>query len=356
VPNAPLLFVLPECRASITGGNLYNERLIKALVARGRTCLTMDWPEAAAWLTAGRPANVLVDSLLIDLLPSLRARSRAGQRLVLLTHFLPSLDPTADAAERLHRRRREMALLRHLDAFVVPSPLAEHAVMERIGGGPDVQILVLPPALGFRPEPRAVPTGPLRGLLVCNLLPNKGVREFLLELGRQVRTGDRFRIEIAGHDDIDPAYAASCRAAVAQAPALREGVAFLGAVPPDRIARLYARAHVFISASGFESFGMALQEARACGLYILACDAGNAAAHLAGSAGQLVPDVATLAEACARLIAGPFPSPEFEHLDHAGTPRPVWSEPDWTWNAAARRLEAFVASVVPASIMDVTLA
>jgi glycosyltransferase involved in cell wall biosynthesis len=83
-------------------------------------------------------------------------------------------------------------------------------------------------------------------------------------------------------------------------------VRLLGPLPhADTLARV-AASDVLLSASRMESFGLALAEARALGVPIVARDAGNAAAHVdARAGGVLVADDAELARECVRLAHDP---------------------------------------------------
>ena len=65
---------------------------------------------------------------------------------------------------------------------------------------------------------------------------------------------------------------------------------------------LYDEAHLLVSASAMETFGMAIHEARAHGLPILALDAGYAREHFAhGENGVLCSSVPELATALVEL-------------------------------------------------------
>ena len=79
----------------------------------------------------------------------------------------------------------------------------------------------------------------------------------------------------------------------------------LGAVPPERIIELYLASDVFVLASRFEGYGMALAEAIAHGLPVVSTMAGAIPDTVPAGTGLLVPpnDVAALARALRRLIS-----------------------------------------------------
>ena len=86
---------------------------------------------------------------------------------------------------------------------------------------------------------------------------------------------------------------------------LDDRVAVLGAVPPERIIELYLASDVFVLASRFEGYGMALAEAIAHGLPVVSTMAGAVPDTVPAGTGLLVPpdDVAALAQALRRLIS-----------------------------------------------------
>jgi glycosyltransferase involved in cell wall biosynthesis len=104
-------------------------------------------------------------------------------------------------------------------------------------------------------------------------------------------------IAIIGSDDIEPDYAARCRALVAASPELSRCVHFLGELPYAQTIDYMARSELFVSTSPFESYGMAIAEARALGLPVVARQGGNVK-HLVSrdTGGQLCDSARALAD------------------------------------------------------------
>jgi glycosyltransferase involved in cell wall biosynthesis len=119
---------------------------------------------------------------------------------------------------------------------------------------------------------------PLDALLVANVIPRKGVLPLLEALAASA-DAPPFSLRIVGRHDMDPAYAAACRSVVGRSPSLSERVRFDGAVPHERMAALYHSADVLVSASAMETFGMAIHEARARGLPVIAVQGGYSLRH-----------------------------------------------------------------------------
>lgn len=326
-PRDELVFVLPEPGTQMSGGHLYNGRLIRAL----RTLV----PVTAVSLEQGRsrfergaPGLYFVDTLFLSELPRF-TDSRPGQRLLLLVHHLPSLEPGTKAGDAALAEER--AALARCHGFVVTSPYSARVLCER-GRAPADIVTVLPaPPAGRVERKRYQP--PLRALLVNNLIPRKAVLEFLQRLESFTKPEQRFIVDIAGGGDIDAGYAARCHALVRESPSLGARVRLLGTVPNDAIGAHYRRADVFVSASRMETFGMALQEARAFGLPILALDAGHAGRHFSHEENGL------LFLSIEELVAGLLELAEDAAATGALCKR-AWelrSKEEYTWGAAAER-------------------
>jgi glycosyltransferase involved in cell wall biosynthesis len=112
-----------------------------------------------------------------------------------------------------------------------------------------------------------------------------------------------WRLTIAGDRTRNPAAAVQLDADI-DAYGLGNRIAVLGAVPAERIIELYLASDVFVLASRFEGYGMALAEAIAHGLPVVSTLAGAIPDTVPAGAGLLVPpdDVAALARALRSVI------------------------------------------------------
>ena len=101
----------------------------------------------------------------------------------------------------------------------------------------------------------------------------------------------------------DAAFAAQLDANI-EAHGLGDRVAVLGAVPPARVIELFLASDVFVLASRFEGYGMALAEAISHGLPVVSTTAGAIPQTVPAGSGLLVPpnDAAALAGALRRVI------------------------------------------------------
>ncbi|MET0287171.1 MAG: glycosyltransferase family 4 protein [Polyangiales bacterium] len=292
-----MLFVVPGPDAPVSGGNRYNDGVIEALGARRVELAALD----ARSLEAERV--VWLDSLYLMHAPRVRACARRAS-LGLLAHALPSqlarAEGRADEALEAHER----ALLALFDHAIAPSETMREWLAER---APALRTSVVGPAVHKRTARREMP---LTALMVANLLPNKGVLPFLQALSP--RADDAFTLRIVGRVDLDREYAAQCLAYA------EPRIVFTDGMPFEALLDEYARAHVLVSASRSESYGMAIAEARASGCLVLA-RAGGHVARLLDPHDTLVHDDRALAEAllglvrdpaaCARRLAGVVPLP-----------------------------------------------
>jgi hypothetical protein len=143
-----------------------------------------------------------------------------------------------------------------------------------IGAGWDPNnILLLYPGLPPLSESSSNGRSGLHCAWVGNLIPGKGIRTFLealipyrsslWELGVQ--------IHLAGSDHLDPEYALSCRELLR---VLQPLVRYRGALTAPGMQQLYQESDLFLTTSGFETFGMAILEARATGLPVVGLSGG----------------------------------------------------------------------------------
>lgn len=275
------VFVVPEPTAMVSGGNVYNAGLTTALRAAGADVTLQD--RLAPPVAAG--AVQWVDSLYLDALPSLR---RDGVRTNLVVHYLPTLVARGAVPAAGELTAVEQAALDAADGFLVPSELMRAALRTL---GVERPILVVAPGLEVPAAQPTVEHERLHAVVVANVTPGKRV----LPLVAAVNPAWPIALSVAGSVTMDPDYARACRDAAPQ-------VRFTGALPHEAVGALVAASDVLVSPSCMESFGLALAEARALGVPILARGGGNSAAHVeARAGGRLFDDDAALAADLARL-------------------------------------------------------
>lgn len=305
----PHLFIQPESNDFVSGGNLYNRRLLEGLEHAGVAACALSADAALERLRAGAPGTYWLDSLWLARFPELaRARTASHaetQRLGLVLHYLPSLVAHGESVSESALSAAERAALRGAELVLTSGNFMRHTAA-RLGARARA-ILVIEPGLPEAPRTRPpTPQAGVRAVLVANLVPGKGVEALLRALVFELQASDRFELRILGSRTLDRQCASACEAVVAAHPTLSARVEFLGEQPPADVARWLTRSNLFVSSSRMESYGMALAEARHWGLPIVALRGGNVAEHVESAAGgELFETERALAQRCAALARDP---------------------------------------------------
>jgi glycosyltransferase involved in cell wall biosynthesis len=330
-----------------TGGNRYDRRLSDELTAAGwqvrEHVVPGGWPapDAGALDTLTQTLSsipdsgvVLVDGLIGSAAPQVLTAESARLRLVLLVHM--PLGETGDAA-----RASEAAALRAATAVVATSSWTRDLLLDRYRLSAD-RLYVANPGV----ERAELAAGTSHGgqlLCVAAVAAHKG-HDVLLDALASVADLN-WHCRCIGPLDRDPGFVARLQAQVV-ARGLDGRVEFAGPRTGAALDRGYASADLVVSASHGETYGMALAEALARGLPVLATEVGGVREPLgqgsaAGLPGLLVPpaDPVALAGALRRWLTEPTLRAE---LRAAAAVRRL-ELPTWT-SAAAQVADALVAA------------
>jgi len=334
-----LAFVFPPHSDLVSGGNIYNRELVAAARLR-RPVEELSVEEWLRQVAAGTAGTFFVDTLnMREFLDAVPWPGPRGQRHLLVVHHLPSLEPGLPAGDP--SLAVERAALPRFDGFLATSPYTAALLAAR---GLPQPCLTVRPALPPRPRPALELRPGVRALIAGNVIPRKGVLPFIDELAAAMRQGDRLTVDVVGRLDLEPEHAEACVRAAREAGLEGETapvvMRFLGPASYEEMDAHYSAASVLVSPSLMETFGMALQEARACGLPILACRGGNAAAHIEEGAGLLFDSVGELVNGLLELVR----SPEAQRRLFTSA-QAARSGGDYTWEVAAgeflRKLDEF---------------
>jgi glycosyltransferase involved in cell wall biosynthesis len=307
-----LAFGVPGDLATPTGGYGYDRRIIAELRQLGWHVDVVDVGDGFPFPTAKQRATALatlsivpagcptvLDGLAFGALPEAGAL-RSLAPIIALVHQPLALDPALDMAQAEMFRQTERAALAAAARVVVTSESTARIVSTDYDV-PSQRISVVRPGNDPAPPAHGSSDGVVRLVSVGSVVPVKGYD--LLVAALAMLTDMPWRLTIAGDRTRDPAAAARLDADI-EVNGLGERVAMLGALPPEGIVELYLTSDVFVLASRFEGYGMALTEAIAHGLPIVSTTAGAISDTVPAGTGLLVPpdDVDALAQALRRLI------------------------------------------------------
>jgi glycosyltransferase involved in cell wall biosynthesis len=320
MPKAPphephLAFAVPGDLATPTGGYAYDRRIIQELRHLGWQVSVTDigedfpFPSSAHRATALRllsamPAGcpIVVDGLAFGALPESGALC-CRTPLIALVHQPLALDPGLETAQADILRASERAALAAAACVVVTSE-STGRIMRTDYDVPSQRIRVVRPGNDPVPPAPGSNDGLVRLLSVGSVVPVKGYDLFIAALATVADLP--WRLTIAGDRTRSLAAAAQLDAAI-KAHGFSDRVAVLGAVSPERINELFLASDVFVLASRFEGYGMALAEAIAHGVPVVSTMAGAIPDTVPAGTGLLVPpnEVAGLAHALRCVISDP---------------------------------------------------
>jgi D-inositol-3-phosphate glycosyltransferase len=227
------------------------------------------------------------------------------------------------------RLQVEYEVLKRSDALVAESPASKQHMVQEYGVDP-ARVQIIPCGVDttlFCPQDRqqarrtlALPEAAPMVLFVGRLQPLKGLDTLLraVHLVRQHYPTLHVRIVGGGVDEGDPHEAEELGRlrALAEHLGLTPHLAFTKAQPQETLAQYYAAADVFVMPSHYESFGMVVLEAMACGLPVVASRVGGLASTVVHErTGLLVPvgDWYAFAQAIMRVLAMPTLRDTFGH-------------------------------------------
>jgi glycosyltransferase involved in cell wall biosynthesis len=342
-------FAVPGDLATPTGGYRYDQRIIQELRELGWQVDIADigdqfpFPStaqraAALAILSGLPAGypIVLDGLAFGALPE-AAALRSRTPLIALVHQPLALDPGLGTAQADIFRGTERAALAAAARVVVTSEATARIVTANYDV-PSQRISVVRPGTDRVPAAPGSSDGIVRLLSVGSVLPVKGYDLLIAALA--TLTEMPWELTIAGDRTRNPAAAAQLDADI-EARGLGDRIAVLGAVPSERIKELFLASDVFVLASRFEGYGMALAESIAHGIPVVSTMTGAIPQTVPAGTGLLVPpnDAAALARALCRLIGDPAERRRLAMNAHAAASQLP------TWQNSARLFAGAIATV-----------
>ena len=338
----PFDFVVPGRIDQITGGYLYDRRVVEGLRAQGRDVTVHELPgrfptadaaarDGAATLLETLPDNAVlcIDGLALPGFDPALKRHAERLSIVTLVHHPLALETGLTPGEAAVFAMLEARLLPRCRGAVCPSPASAAAVRDY--GVPAEHIAIVAPGQDRATrQTRPQEDGPVRLLSVGTVTPRKGhvlLAEALAPLAELP-----WHLTIIGSLERDPETARQLRDAI-EANGLCDRITLAGEAPPASLGEAYAEADLFVLASYHEGYGMVFAEAMAHGLPILATTGGAIPDTVPESASILVSpgDRAALTTALGRLIG----DGALRRRLGAGAAETAARLPDWDQTAQA---------------------
>lgn len=307
-----LVFAIPGELETRSGGYEYDRRLLTALPAVGVEAIHCALPgsfpdpseadvlqslEAIARLHRDGDA-VLIDGLAYGAFPS-AALKRLPSPLIALCHHPLCLETGLDAERATRLRESETNALAFAARVIVTSRHTGTLLTREFSAAAE-KIAVAPP--GVDPAPRAQGSAGAPTLLAVGAIIPRKAFDVLIEALSQLADLE-WRLRIVGSAQASPATTAALRRLI-EAKRLGSRIELMGELGPDPLARAFDEADLFVSASLYEGYGMALAQALVRGLPIVATTGGAAAETVPDAAALKVSpgDAAELARALRRAI------------------------------------------------------
>lgn len=296
-----------------TGGYVYDKRLALELERLGWQVERLSLPSAFPFPSAADLAaserlfagladgtTILIDGLAFGAMPDLAARLARRLDLVALVHHPLCLETGLSAEQARALAASEGAALTQARAVVVTSPRTAQSVAALFHVPPE-RIAVAVPGTDKADIARGSGGHGCGMLYVATFVPRKG-HAVLIEALAGLRELP-WHLVCAGSTERDPTTAEAVARRIAEV-GIAERIRLLGVLEPDAVAALYDEADLYVSPSFYEGYGMALAEALAHGLPIIAADGGAVAETVPAEAGLLVPvnDAAALRDALHRFM------------------------------------------------------
>jgi len=347
-----LNFIVPGLLDQLTGGYLFDLRLVEGMRAAGRGVNVIELPgrfpfadgvaqSAAAAALAALPdaSMVVIDGLALPGFDASLEEHASRLRIVGFIHHPLSLETGLSAADAAHYAALEARLWRQMRGLICPSAATARSIAQ--AGVPPDRIAVSPPGTAKPADVRTRPDREVVRLLAVGTVSERKGHRLLVEALAPLRAAP-WTLACVGSLERDPAAAAALRSAV-DAAGLGDRIVLTGERSPAEVARAYEEADVFVLPSFHEGYGMAYAEALAYGLPVIATNAGAIPDTVPPTAALFVPpgDVVALraaletivgdAQLRARLAIG---------AATAGAALPDWPEAVARWAGALDRLVA----------------
>ena len=304
------VFAIPGDINTVTGGYIYERRLLQGLRDQGRDVQHLELPasfpdpseaEMAAaidQLQALPEDRVLIlDGLVFGAIAT-RGLARVRAPILAMIHHPLALESGLDPQRADHLFRTERDNLRLARHVLVPSPHTKSILVERNGVSPD-HISIARPGID-KPRRVTARVSPPLILSVGILHPRKG-HDILIAALSRLADLDWRAVIVGGR--WHPDHADELAQMISRGNA-SDRIILAGKLPDDALQRLFSEASIFALATRYEGYGIVFDEALSHGLPIVSCDTGAVPDTIPEAVRLLVPpdDSARFADALRQLL------------------------------------------------------
>jgi glycosyltransferase involved in cell wall biosynthesis len=329
--------IVPAPFDMVSGGYGYDRRIVAELRALGHHVevieLTGQFPLAdhlarrsarAAWDRLHRGTKPVIDGLALPAFLGLEAAISAREAVGLIHHPV-SLETGLSDAEQAALEDVERRLFARLARLVVTSDTTADTLITRFRL-PRERIRSVVPGTDDAARCHGSGDAVCEILSIGTLIARKGHDVMLRALAGLIDLD--WHLTIVGSPDRDPSHA---QALVALAGELNiaNRVHFAGELVGEALDAVWRKADMFVLATRYEGYGMAIAEALKRGLPVLVCGGGAAGALVTGGSGHVCPvgDYHELAKSLRRLIVDPeLRQAMAEHAWQTGQTLPSWRD------------------------------
>jgi glycosyltransferase involved in cell wall biosynthesis len=276
-------FVISGDIHKLTGGSIYNERIMSGLKLCGHDVkvhhLNDDFPfpsdksleycrKDLLAIKTGEP--VIIDSLVFGVIPDVLKKLSQANPVIALIHLLLSSNSDFTAYEFMLVKRSEREALKFAAKIIATSSYTE---MELLNLGMDKdKIRIIIPGVDIYPQKKSFNETP--GHLVCisNYTPGKG-HIVLVHALRKLKD-KAWELHCYGNMDFNPGYVAWLNGVI-QSSGLKDRFFLHPPLERHQLTDVLLLADLFIHPSDFETYGMAVTEALAHGVPVIASSGGG---------------------------------------------------------------------------------
>ena len=316
-----LTFAYPGDLQTLTGGYLYDKRILTALAVAGwdvdRVGLGdgFPWPttqtvQAAMTRLNGTPSDrlLVIDGLALGALGEQTQQLAQHHPYIALVHHPLARESGLSTDQAAQLFESEIITLKNAQGVIVTSETTAQTLVDDYGVDRGCLHVVIPgtdrPTVARQSAGTAEKTKPVRLLSVGAIVPRKGFD--ILVRALHAVTDRYWVLTIVGDPTRSPTTAAALKAQIT-ALDLGDRVVLAGSVSPAVLAEHFQQADAFVLASHYEGYGMAYAEALSWGLPIIGTTGGAVRQTVPQAAGLLVQpgETAPLIDALVQLLDNP---------------------------------------------------